>query len=185
MTPRSVSFEFIVAVADCVIVVMNLYPLTAWVFVARLSTRTSYSPSSASVVARAVTIAASEDVASFCAKISIEGIAKLESVTFSIIVRNDEKNDLILPKVSCKDSTLVFSASYSSTLASLSDTSDSTHDEVSNPDANPLNEILILVFPSLGYIYFIFSRRLLYKTGYGVSFERKGTGRHPIPAPNT
>ena len=113
--------------------------------VASWLTRTLYSASSASVVAVAVRTSRLAEVAIFCAKRSIVGIPNCASVIFSMTFLKEEKNDLMLLRVSCESSTVSFSSSSVSIFACLSATSDSTQEEVSNPEANPLKEIVISV----------------------------------------
>ena len=55
------------------------------------------------------------------------------------------KKDFILFNVLCDNETCSFSVSSVVTFARFSAVSDSTHDDVSNPDANPLNDIVIFL----------------------------------------
>ena len=141
LIPKSTSLVLPTAVEVSIIVFKTLRPLTASVLVARLSTRILYSASSASVAALAVRIFKSDDVASFWAKISIDATPYFASVTFSITERKELKNDFILFNVSRDKSTVSFCSSSVSIFACFNATSDSTQEEVSNPDANPLNDI--------------------------------------------
>ena len=74
---------------------------------------------------------------------SIDATPNCASVTFSIIERKDVKKDFILSRVSLDSNTVSFSSSSVSIFACFSATSDSTQDDVSNPDANPLNDIVM------------------------------------------
>ena len=97
------------------------------------------------MVAIAVNTSKFADVAIFCANKSIVGIPNCASVTFSITVLNDEKNDFILLRVSFDNNTVSFSSSSVSIFACFKATSDSTQDDVSKPDANPLKDIVIFL----------------------------------------
>ena len=72
---------------------------------------------------------------------SIVAMLNLVSVTFSNTDLKDEKNDLILVNVSLESATCSRSSCNTVTFACFNATSDFTHDEVSNPDAKPLNDI--------------------------------------------
>ena len=61
----------------------------------------------------------------------------------SQLQREIVKKDFILSRVSLDSNTVSFSSSSVSIFACFSATSDSTQDDVSNPDANPLNDIVM------------------------------------------
>ena len=130
-------------------------------FEASLSTRTSYVASSASAVAEAVRILTSDEIARFCEKISNEVTPNFVSVTFSIVALKELKKERMLVRASCKPCTVCFSSVSVSTFARFNATSDSTHADVSNPDASPLNEMLTCLF--LFYTYYFCSLPRGYK----------------------
>ena len=110
-------------------------------FDANFLTSISYVPSSASWVASADNTRVFDEVAIFLANTSIVAILKRVSVTFSNNERNDEKNDFILFNVFKEVVTTSFFSCSVVTFALFNAVSDSTHDDVSKPDAKPLNDI--------------------------------------------
>ena len=88
-----------------------------------------------------------EEIARFCANKSIEAMLNLESVIFSIVALKELKKDLMLSRVSCENRTCSFCSCSTVTFACFSAVSDLTQDDVSSPDAKPLNDIDILSLP--------------------------------------
>ena len=112
---------------------------------ASLSTVISYDLFSASGDTVAVNFDVLDDVAMFWVNMSIDETPNLASVTFSILALNDENIDFIADKVFCDSWIFSFFSSKVATFACLNLTSDSTHDDVSKPDANPLNDIVTIL----------------------------------------
>ena len=156
LIPIFFSSESYVAVVVVITVVVYPYLLVALVFPASLSTLISYFPSSASAFAKAETILAFDEVASFCANKSVEATLNLVSVTFSNKERKEEKNDLILLSASFAVCTAFCSSVREVIFAFLSAVKDSTQEDVSKPDANPLNDIDILCLFFLCYYHATF-----------------------------
>ena len=119
--------------------------------VASLSTFIVYVLASASGSTEAVSLLVLEEVATFWRNKSIVDTPNFASVTFSTEALNELKIDLMVERVVCESWIFSFFSSSVVTLACLNLTSDSTHDDVSSPDANPLNDIVIFLYYSKRY----------------------------------
>lgn len=96
----------------------------------------------------------------FCAKRFSVGILNFVSIIFSMVDLKELKNERILLSVSLDIIAVSFFSCSVVTFACLSATSDSIYDEVSSPEANPLNDI-VTVFSCYLLVYHVATKTQL------------------------